>query len=482
MNKAIELLSKERCFLEAPAGCGKTHTIAEAVAQQEEGVQLVLTHTHAGVQSLLQKINRYRVPRSKYQLDTIAGWSLRLAKCYPKTASFLKRFPDTSADYNQIYRGARELLTFPFMQRVICLSYAGVIVDEYQDCTLLQHNLVLALAELIPCRILGDPLQGIFRFGHQSHFLNWDEHVTRNFEEIPMLDHPFRWADKNMPLGRWLLEIRDDIKEGNALDLSAPVIQHVPLSSQSRYDQYLKQVTRVCRQVANRNGTVAAIHPRNESAKPCHELAKRLSGIYQSVEENDAKQLQEWAGRIEAARGNARVICLIDFASECSTEISSAFKTIRRKFESNEEPTFSTRMHHKEIAQFLLTVSKSDDFRSLHTALKIINDSVSEAKTYRRDLWNAMLSTLQSYDPNAHESLADAAWQARQRQRHTGRPEFSRIVARTLLIKGLEFDHAILLEANKFDSHNLYVALTRASKSVTVISPAPVLTPHINNS
>ncbi len=48
MSTTQALLSKERCVLEAPAGCGKTHTIAEAVSQLE-GVQLVLTHTHAGV-------------------------------------------------------------------------------------------------------------------------------------------------------------------------------------------------------------------------------------------------------------------------------------------------------------------------------------------------------------------------------------------------------------------------------------------------
>ena len=441
-------------------------------------MQLVLTHTHAGVHSLLQKLNRYRVPSSKYRLDTIAGWCLRLANYYPKTAHFLKRYPDTGADYDQIYCGATQLLTFPFMKKVICLSYAGVIVDEYQDCTLLQHNLVLALAEVIPCRILGDPLQGIFRFGDPTLFLEWNNHVRNSFEEIPMLSYPFRWEHKNMPLGRWLLDMRDEIKKGNALDLSNPIIQHVPQLPQKPFQQYLKQVTKTCRGVANRIGTVVAIHPRNESAKPCHDLASKLSGRYQSMEESDAKELQAWAERFDKAVGNKRAICLIDFASACSTKISTEFKTIRKKFESESAAILSPRLKHREAAQFLLKVSRTDEFSLVPKALKLIKDSVSEAKTFRFDLWNSMLATLQLYDCDIHNSLNDAAWQVRQLQKHTGRTDYQRIVSRTLLIKGLEYDHSILLDADKFDSKNLYVALTRASTSITVISPEPILRPR----
>ena len=283
MSKALELLSKERCFLEAPAGCGKTHTIAEAVGIQEDGVQLVLTHTHAGVHSLQQKLNGLRVPRTKYRLDTIAGWSLRIANYYPKTASFLKRFPDNSADYDLIYRGVAELLQHMFMKKIIRLSYAGIIVDEYQDCTLLQHKLILALSVIRPCRILGDPLQGIFRFGDQSQFLNWDEHVRGSFDEIPMLDHPFRWADKNMPLGRWLLAMRNEIKEGNPIDLPCSIIQHVRQQPQAPFQQNLILSTRTCGGVANRPGTAVAIHPRNESATHCPAWQRKRAEFHNLV-------------------------------------------------------------------------------------------------------------------------------------------------------------------------------------------------------
>ena len=480
MTSAQALLSKDQCFLEAPAGCGKTYTIAELVSQQD-GVQLVLTHTHAGVRSLSQKLNSLGVPRNKYRLDTIAGWSLRLANFYPKNANFFKQYPDENADYAVIYQGVTELLKRSFMQYVIGLSYDGAIVDEYQDCTILQHNLVLMLAEIIPCRILGDPLQGIFGFGGGNTLIDWDTHVRPNFHEVPFSRFPYRWHEKNPQLGSWLLDIRDDIKEGNAIDFYGPIIRHVPLDAHTPYPKYVKHVTKTCRDIANESGTVVAIHPRNERPKSCHDLASKLGGRYQSIEESDAKEVQKWAHRFDVAKGNERAVLLIKFASDCSTEISTKLGTLRKRFENDQQPNVSGLRKRKDLAELLLQISKSDGFSLFPKALEFIMSSVPGSIMYRKDLWYSMLDTLSLLDSTKCLTLKETAWKARQRRKHIGRRDFQRTVSRTLLIKGLEFDHSILLDADKFDSKNLYVALTRASTSVTVISPDPILKPRQND-
>ena len=51
-------------------------------------------------------------------------------------------------------------------------------------------------------------------------------------------------------------------------------------------------------------------------------------------------------------------------------------------------------------------------------------------------------------------------------------------VGTTLLVKGLEFHHAVVLDADAYDAKNLYVALTRGAKSLTVVSRAPVILPR----
>ena len=43
-------------------------------------------------------------------------------------------------------------------------------------------------------------------------------------------------------------------------------------------------------------------------------------------------------------------------------------------------------------------------------------------------------------------------------------------VSRTLLMKGLQFDHAIVPDSGALGTNNLYVALTRASRTLHVLA------------
>ena len=45
----------------------------------------------------------------------------------------------------------------------------------------------------------------------------------------------------------------------------------------------------------------------------------------------------------------------------------------------------------------------------------------------------------------------------------------------TLLLKGLEAEVAVVLDAGNLDARNLYVAITRGSKKLIVCSESPVL-------
>ena len=61
--------------------------------------------------------------------------------------------------------------------------------------------------------------------------------------------------------------------------------------------------------------------------------------------------------------------------------------------------------------------------------------------------------------------------------RHRGRRDRSRVVSRTLLVKGLEYDHVVIANIEQMtDVNNLYGALTRARNSITVIGNAPTIT------
>ena len=89
-----------------------------------------------------------------------------------------------------------------------------------------------------------------------------------------------------------------------------------------------------------------------------------------------------------------------------------------------------------------------------------------------------MLGVLRKHALHPQLTLREAAEKYHAEFRYKGRPVGRRkLIGTTLLVKGLEFDHAIVLDAESLSRKELYVALTRGAKSLTVISSAGVLNP-----
>ena len=75
-------------------------------------------------------------------------------------------------------------------------------------------------------------------------------------------------------------------------------------------------------------------------------------------------------------------------------------------------------------------------------------------------------------------TLSSAAEKYHAEFRYRGRPVGrKRLIGTTSLVKGLEFDHAIVLDAGCLSRKELYVALTRGAKSLTIVSSVPILSP-----
>jgi DNA helicase-2/ATP-dependent DNA helicase PcrA len=75
-------------------------------------------------------------------------------------------------------------------------------------------------------------------------------------------------------------------------------------------------------------------------------------------------------------------------------------------------------------------------------------------------------------------SLSEAAEMYHSEFRYKGRPVGHRkIIGTILLVKGLEFDHAIVLNAASLSKKELYVAITRGARSLKIVSDNPVLNP-----
>ena len=75
----------------------------------------------------------------------IASWALRLCLSYGGASGWSIEQP-AGGQWPELYRACAALLDHPFIRRIIRASCTGLYVDEYQDCSAVQHRLVLKLS------------------------------------------------------------------------------------------------------------------------------------------------------------------------------------------------------------------------------------------------------------------------------------------------------------------------------------------------
>lgn len=468
VTDAATLAGSARSFVAAPAGCGKTHLIAEAVCSHGSRRDLVLTHTHAGVDALRRKMQEHSDGPKGHTIDTLARWALRYASAFPVTSGLQNALPRTKSDWDSVYDAASRLLVRRPVRDILTASYSGAYVDEYQDCTVQQHRLVLAIASIIPTRVLGDPLQGIFDFGRNEP-VDWDHDVRAEFSELPQLTRPWRWEGKNEQLGQWLASVRENLMGRTPLQLEGAPVRWESLFSANS----VARRTGVCLEIARQGtGTVVAIH-----AMPpqCHFVASRLKGLYQCVEPIESEDLSDSGLRIQTSHGPARAAEVIDFASKCMTRVSTVLGRASACYKAGAIPR--TRSSHLSAVHSALRRVVDDD--SLYPVCEALESfrSIPQSVVFRRELLREMLRGVRLAETGG-KPLGEALWEVRNRTRFAGRRLVRCVVGSTLLVKGLEFDHAVILDADNLDVKNLYVALTRGTRSLTIFSRTQTIMPR----
>ena len=163
----IDLRTISRGLVIAPAGCGKTQLITDALARHDgPKPTLVLTHTNAGVAALRGRLEKAGVKPGGYRATTLDGFAIRLISTFPQRAGHDPRIvTERRPNYDAIRDTAARLVAAGHLHDILAASYDRLFVDEYQDCSIRQHALVTWLAQSLPTAIVGDPFQSIFGFG-----------------------------------------------------------------------------------------------------------------------------------------------------------------------------------------------------------------------------------------------------------------------------------------------------------------------------
>jgi hypothetical protein len=454
----------------APAGCGKTHLIAGSLSRRSDGKPtLILTHTNAGVVALRGRLDRAGVRPKAYRLFTIDGWAMRLVSMFPKRAAHdaaLLDLANPATDYPNIRVAAARLLKAGHVNDVLSASYARLIVDEYQDCSVRQHALVAFAAQSLPTAILGDPMQAIFGFG-MDDLAKWNEDVCGYFPLAGELATPWRWINAGAQgLGEWLLHVRGKLLRGEPVDLreAPPEVTWVELDGR---EDHKKRLIAARVNAPGRDGSVLIIGD-SRSRDSQRQFASQTPGAV-TVEAVDLRDLVGFARRFELTAPDA-LHQLAQFAQSVMTNVGAADLVQRMERLDGGRARRPATEVEKAARQFTIAPS----YRGAMDFLVEIGKE-GGVRAHRPAVLRACIKAFQLCHGTDGLSFADAAIRMREQNRLVGRPLPKRAVGSTLLLKGLEAEVAVVLDAGDLDTRNLYVAITRGSKRLTICSESSVL-------
>lgn len=449
-------------FVESPAGCGKTEAIIRAVGDYCDGRQLVLTHTHAGVDALRERFSRHSVPTAKYHVDTIAGWAWGWVRKYPHNAEYAGS--KEIADWNDVYAAMSALLQKDFVRLGVTNSYTGVIVDEYQDCTVAMHQLIVHLKTLLPCRILGDDLQGIFGF-RADPLVDWSTVTCEFADNLGVLQTPHRWlkGDSNEALGHWLLSARGEIRRNEE-----PEYRGAPVDRRTvRYADLGPQLIRLLHQ---KPGRTCVIGPKARRLNPGIEttLVKNNCRV---LEPNELSELRSLIIPLSGQSPEEKCKAALDFLFRSYGGLGGNDKAFIKKL------LFGEKQRPRNADKCLLCQrhAKGTTLEAVLDLVKYI-EGIDGTSCKLSESIRALKCIVERYREDGTDLKALYADEIGKRKHHS-RSSFYRCTGSTLLVKGLEFDHVIILrDANwqrNWGSHkDLYVALTRGSKTTTLVELA----------
>lgn len=473
MPTVEDVLGSPLGMVVAPAGCGKTHLIVDSLKVATGYPSLVLTHTIAGVAALRHRLKIANVPNNHYRLNTIAGWALTIISMFPERAEYHHN-PTNAPAYTDLQNAVGRLCQSGAIDEEIKASYSRLLVDEYQDCSESQHQIVTGLARSLPTIIFGDPLQAIFNFGN-NRLPDWHNVVANVFPAIGELNTPWRWNNVGaQDLGAWLLRARNHLLQNQTVDLtSAPrYIFWIQLTNNYNADvmsqiQAQNHITRTYP-----NDTLLIIgNSRNVDAR--HNYAIRSPGVG-VVERVDFPDVVTSANEMVGGTGPQLLDGCINFLVKVMTNVYG--DQVRQRIQS-----ILGRRNRNDPTPQELTAIALHEGGGYEQAIAFMDSMKSDRnrRVYRHSAYNIMVEALKLSIIDPSIPLNEVVAKLREQRRHAGRKIPFKAVGSTLLLKGLEADHVLILDADnpndRMTAQHLYVALSRGAKSVTVFSRNNIL-------
>lgn len=458
-----DLLEQMPCSVVLPAGYGKTELLSNIAirASSKQGV-LILTHTNAGVSVLRGRLYRKNA-KGDISVTTISSFAERIVHSYPEICAY-EAEADSVEDYQAKHQCSSRFLRSDIGRRIVKSSWSHVLVDEYQDCSLSQHDMILALSEVLPVLVVGDPLQGIFDFQSES-VVDWDS-LPSEFPLVTVNSAPRRWETTNPGLGADLERLRQQIIDRSPID--------VRTFSNINFAEYDRRfVSRLSRTTHELPGQSVIIHPGMTQQQSVN-LARGMKNRFTAIEQRSMQSLRELCSDLESAEGDDTVGLVLDAAQRGLANIGPG-KDKLSKIAAGQRPVTRETAAAFGIASAGIRCAEDPRPRSISDLVEAIL-AFEGITNPRRQFWSDLLEVLRIADRSG-VSLLDAFEGLRSKRQRSFLQRSDDIVARPLMVKGLEFANVLILEGGRFGTRELYVAATRACTSLVVAAKSPILRP-----
>lgn len=481
-------LSDPKGLLIAPAGHGKTYSIAQMVSSVEANKpQLILTHTHAGIASLKKKFQEQGIPPKKYTIETICGFLQRYVLSLCKRTDI----PHQEAEnfFPKLAEIAVHLFSKPAVRRIVTQSYSHIYVDEYQDCTLDQHKIIMLMSEELPTHLLGDPLQGIFDFAQP--IVDFEKDLLP-FKRYDFLQTPWRWKNVGKEnLGQLILGMRQSLLKDRNVNLitnkeAGCFIHNTQI--QQRQEFFLKELRPFLATLSKGSNSILVIFPSYIDCKgiPRGTISDRCAVKTQVDVRNDfalieaiddtsyykcAKSLDELVKKLTSSKKPyKKLLGILKGLFFKMKDIEYWFSESRVKQKKDN----SERIVSDALSNIVCSVIDSPSYSALVKLFTMIKSDL-RWKAKRADIFSSVFVCLKMANENA-TSVIEEMRKHKNRIRQVGRRIEGRCIGTTLLTKGLEFDTVVLVEADKMkSSKDFYVAISRACKEVHIFTSSPTL-------
>lgn len=470
-----QVMSLSKGSIEMPAGTGKTQQIVYCVkALVENGERvLILTHTNAGVSALIERFKKLGVATSSCWIGTICSFAEKIVLSYPKTSGFdLAHERGASVYYNACVSTVLKVLRLPFCRSLISRSFDALIVDEYQDCDMAKHEMLVELSRHVSKSfVFGDRLQRIYDFDREP-FPDWSERVELDFPPLEKGDiRPRRWEGRNEKLGDWLLnEVRPHLITGGGIAeiMNSECVDLIQVEAKDKE----AVLTRQCFNLLKRGGSSLVLGnswARNRRIA----IARKLKGHFCLIEDVEGKDLKaEMDSYLKRSSESQHALWLALFAKKCFSGLGEKF--LNRPVIGALERQTSLERYFRTRKEFCIALKclqgymenpSSSTFRCACSAIEKSPVAHLYLKEEWRDVTQAVHASMESgLDPL--EVLYELRSAARFRGERVGNH-----VGSTLLVKGLEYDNVLLSDLGAFrNSNDLYVALTRPRDFLQIIS------------